>query len=252
MKISAVSSINIVNSKFVRKNKTSEPTFTAQKIKLPTSSLTINFPEIEKLRQLQISNYRIVDRTNMSGSTFADKTEKLKGLKDFGIKTIIDFRGEAGSFFAQECKKNKIKYYNFNLNNVQNLTNPEYFIHKKNEKFQITDKFVDKLLEFFKLVNKGKAYIGCQYGIDRTNMGLTLNYLMNPEADFPPRILTWPYEKKKQIANKNIKAVKKIIKHLSPEQKQKLNITEDYSLVLKEKIYNLLVRNNLLQNMPTI
>ena len=83
-------------------------------------------------------------------------------------------------------------------------------------------------------------------------MGLTLNYLMNPKARFAPKILTWPYEKKKQIANKNIKAVKKIIKHLSPEQKQRLNITENYSPVLKEKIYNLLHRNNLLQKMPIL
>ena len=251
MKISAVSSINITNTRLARKNKPSEPSFAARKNDIPTG-FTINFPDIDKLIQLQILNYRTVDTTCMSGSTFANKTEKLGGLKEIGIKTIIDFRGEASNYFAQECKKNKIKYYNFNLNNVQNLTNPEYFIRKKNEKFEISDKFVDKLLDFFSLVNKGNAYIGCQYGIDRTNMGLTLNYLMNPKARFAPKILTWPYEKKKQIANKNIKAVKKIIKHLSPEQKQRLNITENYSPVLKERIYNLLHRNNLLQKMPIL
>ena len=167
-------------------------------------------------------------------------------MEGFGFDTIIDFRGEANSHFQSQCKKKGLKYYNFNLNNVINLTNPEYFIHRDNERIQVTDAFVRKLLEFFEYLNNDKVYMGCQYGVDRTNIGLTLNYLLNPEAKTAPEILTWPYERKKRVANKNIKIVKKIVKRLSEEQKRMLGLPENYQEFMLERIRELLIKNNLL------
>lgn len=239
-------SINIKNQP-VSKQQVS-PTFTAKAPKLAKYNyyqFYKQFPDLNTLKNLGVENCRIVNKNCASGSTFADKPKYLRELKELGVQTIIDFRGEASSVYEEECRKNGFNYFNFNLNNVQNLTNPEYFIHKKNNKFKVTDKFVQKLLDFFSLVNDGYVYMGCQYGIDRTNMALTLNYLMNHQEETAPQILTWPYDKKKAIANKNIKAVKKIIKHLSPEQKQVLGINGDYTNFLKERIFILLDKNHL-------
>ena len=115
-----------------------------------------------------------------------------------------------------------------------------------NEKIKISPKLIEKLEEFFKITNEGNVYMGCQFGIDRTNIALFMNYLMNPKVDNAPTILTWPYEKKKTVANKNIKVVKKIIKRMTPEQRMQLGIPEDYYSMLQTRIYDLLKKNNLL------
>ena len=253
MKISSVSTVYLTNQyqpknqqkmsvNFSAKNNIPRKIITADKMKLPKV--------VEKtkiIKELNIPNYRMVNSTSISGGTFSNRSIlDLSELKSCGIETIIDFRGEAQQSFADSCKRLGLNYFNFNLNNVINMTNPEYFIPKKNERTMISDKFVSKLKDFFDLVNRGNAYIGCQFGVDRTNVGLVLNYLMNPKTETAPTILTWPYEKKKMIANKNIKVVKKIIKRLTPEQKQYLGIPEDYSSILQERIYRLLDKNGLL------
>jgi len=253
MKISSASTVYLTNQyqpknqqkmsvNFSAKNNIPRKIITADKMKLPKV--------VEKtkiIKELNIPNYRMVNSTSISGGTFSNRSIlDLSELKSCGIETIIDFRGEAQQSFADSCKRLGLNYFNFNLNNVINMTNPEYFIPKKNERTMISDKFVSKLKVFFDLVNRGNAYIGCQFGVDRTNIGLVLNYLMNPKTETAPTILTWPYEKKKMIANKNIKVVKKIIKRLTPEQKQYLGIPEDYSSILQERIYRLLDKNGLL------
>lgn len=258
MKISAITTnYRTINHNRVTRS-TNTPTFQAYPPTKPPKSGIIYFSEkyfdprkrktdISKIKEMKVPNFRVVTPTCASGGTFNDRPLKdLQELRKIGITTVVDFRGEAGSYIVQQCKKAKLNYIQFNLNNVLNLSNPEYFIHKNNERTEITDKFVEKLKKFFKLVNKGNVYMGCQYGIDRTNMALTLNYLLNPDCDNPPEILTWPYERKKTVANRNIKAVKKIVKRLNEEQKKQLNITENYNEFLKERIYQLLAKNNLI------
>lgn len=200
-----------------------------------------------KMYELNILNFRTVNSTSVSGGTFSVRSDiDLKTLKDAGIKTIIDFRGEATSDFAKRCQESGFDYFNFNLNNVINMINSDYFIREKNEKIKISPKLIEKLEEFFKITNEGNVYMGCQFGIDRTNIALFMNYLMNPKVDNAPTILTWPYEKKKTVANKNIKVVKKIIKRMTPEQRKQLGIPEDYYSMLQTRIYDLLKKNNLL------
>lgn len=202
---------------------------------------------IETLQKLAISNYRVVNSTSVSGATFSDRSiMDLVSLKEMGIDTIIDFRGEAMGEFAKACERAGFKYYNFNLNNVNNLTNPEYFIREENEPIKVTPAFVEKLKKFFEMVNEGNVYMGCQFGIDRTNIGLFLNYLMNSNVENAPTIITWPYERKKAVANKNIRIVRNIIKHLTPEQRKQLGIPEDYNCMLQIRIYEILDKNGLI------
>lgn len=199
------------------------------------------------LTELNIPNYRIVNSTSLSGATFSNRSMiDLISLKEMGIDTIVDFRGEATGEFAEKCKRAGLKYYNFNLNNVINMTNPEYFLREDNERTKISPVFVDRLQKFFEMVNEGNVYMGCQFGVDRTNIGLFMNYLMNSEVENAPTIITWPYENKKSVANRNIKIVKKIVKRLTPEQRKQLGIPEDYHYMLQVRIFELLDKNKLL------
>lgn len=238
------------NNNFVQKL----PTFQGRPKIVHQDTIQLTRSELRKIKRhtlimqkLNIPNFRTVNATCVSGATFeARPIIELKSLKDLGFDTIIDFRGEAKDNFPKLCKKKGLNYYNFNLNNVINLTNPEYFVHKNNERIQVTDVFVNKLKEFFKHLNTEKVYMGCQYGIDRTNIALVLNYLLNTEAQTAPEILTWPYERKKRVANKNIKIVKKIVKRLSEEQRRMLGLPENYQEFMLERIRELLIKNNLL------
>lgn len=202
---------------------------------------------IETLQKLAISNYRVVNSTSVSGATFSNRSiMDLKSLKEMGIDTIIDFRGEAMNDFAKLCERAGLKYYNFNLNNVNNMSNPEYFVREDNERIKVTAVFVEKLKKFFDMINEGNVYMGCQFGVDRTNIGLFLNYLMNSNVENAPTIITWPYERKKTVANKNIRIVRNIIKRLTPEQRKQLGIPEDYNYMLQIRIYEILDKNGLI------
>ena len=102
-----------------------------------------------------------------------------------------------------------IEYYNIPFDDVYNLKNPDYFVHEKNQQTQITDKFVRNLKHMFEIINSGDVFIGCEFGIDRTNIALVLNYLLNKEpkmmdtSDNAPLLLRWPDEQKKQVFSVN-------------------------------------------------
>lgn len=258
MKINPISPKIATNYSKLNNRQSAEPNFSAKvpksrnvrvikKIQTSKIAPEVNENALETYRKLMISNYRVVNSTSVSGATFSNRSIiDLKSLKEMGIDTIIDFRGEAMSDFAMLCEKAGLKYYNFNLNNVNNMTNPEYFVREDNERIKVTAAFVEKLKKFFDMINEGNVYMGCQFGVDRTNIGLFLNYLMNSNVENAPTIITWPYERKKTVANKNIRIVRNIIKRLTPEQRKQLGIPEDYNYMLQIRIYEILDKNGLI------
>ena len=204
--------------------------------------------DLPKFKDLGMKNMRVVDSSIVSGPTLETKTiEEMKEIKSFGIDTIIDFRADGSSELQKKCLEAGINYERFPLDNVLTLDNPKYFSLTKDNKRQISDEFVEKLRNYFaKMNSQQNLYVGCQYGIDRTNVGLTLNYLLNPKATNhnAPEILTWPGERKKTIINKLTKNIKKIFKSLTPEQKNKLGIDADDSNTINTQIRKLLQKNH--------
>jgi hypothetical protein len=97
------------------------------------------------------------------------------------------------------------------------------------------------------MVNKGQTYQGCHFGIDRTNLGLTLNYLLNPKATKAPKLLSWDNYTVGNIVNRTTKSVKKIIKKLTPEQRKMLGLPDDYERMLAERIFDLRNANGVLR-----
>lgn len=201
--------------------------------------------DINKIKSFGIKNLRIADANIISGETFESRTmEDLSKIKSLGIDTIVDFRADGSEILKKKCKNTGIQYLKFPLDNVLSLNNSSYFKMSKDNKRYVTDEFVEKLKKFFKVMNTAKAYVGCQYGIDRTNMGLSLNYILNSKfKGHAPEILTWPGERKKTIVNKNTKVIKKILKALTPKQKERLGLKVENNDEINDRIISLVQKN---------
>lgn len=196
------------------------------------------------VEQLGIPNLRRVSDTVFSGPTLEGKTLSLLKLKDAGISTIVDFRGDATAKLAQECQKLGMEYMQFPLDHTLSVGKKSSLPRK------VATDFVIKMKKFFEIMNKGNAYVGCNYGIDRTNVGLAYNYFLNPkaEASCPPIILTWADSPNvKGTINRLIRCIQKTVKSMSPEQKAMLSIKgnslEIFQTVFKSKIGKMIYRN---------
>ncbi len=215
------------------------------------ANVSVNIPKSNELNneiitRLQIPNLRVLESNSISGSTFEKRSaEDLKKLKDSGIRAIIDFRSEAGCTFGKKCNELGMDYLNIPIEHSYNI----FGGHKKgNLPTTVSDEFVEQLKQFFSLANKGNNYIGCNFGIDRTNIGLVYNYLLNMSATKPPKLLSWGDFSHQNVINRTIKQVKKTIKHLTPEQRETLNLPSNYEEILKERIFRLRFDNDALSS----
>ena len=195
---------------------------------------------INCLRGAGVKNLRFVNETCVSGATLERFPGHLKKIKDSGINTIIDFRQEASSQFAEACEKSGLRYILFPLEHTRSGLSG---ISSAGQVGEISDDFVKQLKDFMDIINEGNAYMGCNFGIDRTNLGLVFNYLLNSKSQLPPKILTWGDFRTKSVINKTLKIARKIIKRMTPEQKAYLGIPENYNEIFQEKISRMLASN---------
>ena len=193
----------------------------------------------ERVAQIGLKNLRSFGENCISGATLERSAENLNKVRQAGIDTIIDFRSEASSAFGQQCKDLGFKYLLFPLEHTRaGLSGVA-----KNGASGLSDEFVVKLRDFITATNGSKVYMGCNYGIDRTNLGVVLNYLLNPKAVNAPKILTWGDFRTKSVINKTLKTARKMIKKMTPEQKQMFGLGENYNENFQKKIAKLLAVN---------
>ena len=192
------------------------------------------------LKRMDIPNIRIMKNGIITGPTFQDRpVEELRVLRSMGIRRIIDLRADAPDVYAKTCKKCGFKYYRFPFDFVDNVKDKDFYVSQKGKnKVQASEKLMKLLRKFFKIMRQGDVYAGCQYGIDRTNKALTVNYFLNAKMvnGEVPMLLHWPEETQKAVVNRNVKIVRKIFNHLSDRQKKKLQLPETFSDILKEKM----------------
>jgi len=151
----------------------------------------------------------------------------------------VSFHSEASEKYKQKCKKAGLKYYNFPMEHSYKATS-----NNKNEPLTVSDSFVENLKEFMQIFNKGNVYMGCNFGIDRTNLALTFNYLLNTKAKKPPQILSWDEYKPKNLLNRTIKFTKKRIKKFNDKQKKIVKLPKDLHQVIYPKIMQIVHFNN--------
>lgn len=205
----------------------------------------INFEEIDNLK---IKNYRCLSSNTISGETFSYRQlSDLKRLHNAGIDNIIDFRAEAQNDFGKICRKEGLKYLAFPLDTLWCKDKSPYFCTRKDGKKIATKNLVDKLAAFIAIIKNGNTYMGCHYGIDRTNIGAILNFLFsNSDNIVTPQILNWPEQSKKSVINKDFKIIKRILKSLTKEQKQRLNIPDNFCEQTLIKFKLILLRNKII------
>lgn len=186
---------------------------------------------------LSLPQARRISDTVFSGPTLEGNLQYLLKLKQAGIDTVVDFRGDATNLLSDECQKVGLKYFKFSLDHI--------FKSGKNE---CTPQFVSGLKQFFDIMNRGRAYIGCQFGIHRTNAALAYNFFLNPQSKNAPNILPWHEGvSMKSTINMLVKMIRKSVKNMTEDQRQAINIfgsgKEIFNNVFKEKIGRLISQN---------
>lgn len=187
----------------------------------------------DEMHKLQINKLRRLDSKTYSGETLEGKPDTIKRLKELGFETIVDFRKGYCSCYKKDCENNGIEYFNFPLSHTKNFAN----------KLEVNDSFVKDLRKFFDICDSGNAYLACQWGIDRTNVGVILNYLLNPTEHLTPEVFAWGGDSAKSIINKNKKNAENILKQLTQEQKELLKIEPDCREILKRRTMKLINKN---------
>lgn len=204
---------------------------------------TIN---LDIIKSMGLNNIRIIDPSVVSGPTLEARCiQDFQRIKTSGISKIVDFRMGGSQELQKKCQEVGINYERFPLDNVLTLNNSKYFFLSKENKRQVTSEFIENLKRFFETMNSSEnVYVGCQYGIDRTNVGLLLDFLLNPKSVHnAPEVLTWPGDSKKSVINKLTKTIKKILKAMTPEQKRSLGINPENNDFTNQQIKLLLGKN---------
>ena len=117
-----------------------------------------------------ITEIRDISPTIAAGPTLETKPKVLSVLKENGVTSIVDFRGGFQPLIENACNQSGLNYFNFDFNHT---------ISSGRKTLSQPENFVEQLKQFFRIMNKGHAYIGCQYGVHRTNAALVYNYFLN-------------------------------------------------------------------------
>lgn len=190
---------------------------------------------IDSIKRFPIKNLRRVSPTIVAGPTLENLPDILPEIRKAGVSAIVDFRDvTTNPFWQYECRQFNINYFKIGLDNTINSL-PQ----------NISNDFILKLKKFLSIMNNGHAYIGCQYGIDRTNAALILNYFLNPQKDKfdAPIILSGTFETKSKkpdivhkAINRTVTRIWKMIKKMSPEQRAEFNLKGDIADIYRNAI----------------
>lgn len=197
---------------------------------------------------LNISHFRFIDENSVRGITLANcKPEILKNLKMFGINTIVDLRmpsKDMGQYRAK-CEANGIEYFHFPLKlNLPIFNIPFTTSCSKEEFLKMKQDFLQKLLKFFEISNKGNYYMACELGLHRTDLAVTMNYLLNTKEPSKVPLLSHNYDNTiKDFTNKYLAAIRNLFNNLSSKDLKKLGLPTDYRYTFNDRITKLRMKN---------
>jgi len=204
-----------------------------------------NSIDYNKIRELKISNLRILSSKLATGATFSDRPKAdLNALRAANVTTMIDLRKRKDEILEKNCFDSGIKYVKIPLDGVLLLNDEKFFYRNKDKSLHIKDEFIEILRNLFETIDNETCYMACRHGIDRTNIGILLNYFLNKNyKGIVPEIKHWGSERIVTKTNQDIELIKKLLKAMTDEQKAKLGLTQHEIEKLKEKIYKLKAKN---------
>ena len=198
---------------------------------------------MSEIKKLNITNLRLLGRDCLCGPTLQGRPVKdFLMLRNMGIRSIVDFREDAPKKYASYCRSKGFSYFKFPLDSIENVNNTQFYSKTGRQSYSTKPLLIIMLRKFFDTMRKGHAYIGCQYGIDRTNKGLTLNYFLSSDKT-APRLLHWEDETQKAVVNRNVRIVEKIFHHMTPAQKETLGLPSSFRDILSRKMGNFIIEN---------
>ena len=209
------------------------------------NNITKKSPNMQYLAELLCTKRfvcRQISENIVAGETFANKSiEDLKLLKDSGVKTVIDFR-EYDEDYKTMCEQIGLQYKSCPLIHIAGLSKQTLFSGKNNQ--NVSEDFVKNLKLLLDLTKQGSVYMGCNYGIDRTNFGITLVYMFSDSSDiYVPTILPSDMGSAKTLLNRNLDLIRKIVKRLNPQQREYLGLSDNIDESLNLKIKKITSKN---------
>lgn len=203
---------------------------------------------IAKLKEMDIAHFRLVDSNSVRGISLADKKPTvLTQLKEYGVNTIIDLRKEGGKStkYAKECNKNGLNYFSFKIKDNSPIFVPVGSSKLPSDQRKVKYKeFVQKLPEFFDLMNEGRCYMHCMLGLHRTDLAVTLNYLINPKEPATVPTLSHMYmQDETNFTNKYISAMKNLLQNIDAEDRKYIGLPDNYNEIFNARVLKLRMMN---------
>lgn len=208
---------------------------------------TNNSINIQKIKDLNIAHFRLIDSNSVRGVTLAKQPISiLYELKDAGIDTYIDLRHTGGddTKLAAKCNEAGIDYFNLKLRkNIPVFNNIQGTKYSTKEFAEYVDNFSNHLKNFFELMDKKKLYMSCELGLHRTDIAVSMHYLFNRQEPVSPPLLSHMYFKEENNhTNEYIGYIKNLYRNLKTYNKaEMLHLPE--SSIFASRIAKLQIMN---------
>ena len=209
------------------------------------------------IMSLPIYNVQPIDskQSCFRGATLVNKPECLEIIKKCGIERVVDLIGYTK--YKHSAISRDLEYYSPNFgkmtsvvwsepafqtqnefikNELQFLTfkernDPKVIENIKKKYPEESKNSVAEFVEFIKVLQKGRYYIGCEFGTDRTRAYLLLNDVFNPKADIKTELKLKNYAAVFEMDN-----MYKLYKKLTPEHKKQLGWTKEFEKNVLERL----------------
>lgn len=198
----------------------------------------------ELMKTLPLYNVKPIFTTGCyRGSTPNSNLDSIKILKKAGVKHIVDLQGY--SRVKDACKENDMDYFHIPIK--EDLSEMSAFKSKRDIELEVMqwssystkeqiqesknravrhwekdkNEYMDKFVKMINLLQEDNTYIGCEYGISRTNNAMLLNHLFNPKASKTPNCRT-------KFNNQYMNNIASFYENLTPEHKAQMGWTKEF------------------------
>ncbi len=209
------------------------------------------------IEELPLYNLEVVSKKQgvYRGETLQGGTHALKTIKAAGIERIVDLIGYDN--LKEDCKALGLEYFKYPMSPYLFSQRPmfeneaekrrTYTNHciRLGDSEKATKAYVSQMMQiwrknkdaeladfvkFIQTMQKGKLYIGCEYGTLTTDNALMLNSIFNPQSGSRgPRYIT----SDNRIL---LKRVEKLYQNLTPEHKQLMGWTKEFDKLTAERL----------------
>ncbi len=197
-------------------------------VKIQNSPTLQKIREIESLKledelaELQIRNFKKINYNNVYSGSAKDSKQYLEILKENQIKNIVLLYDDEKKEYFDLCEKLGLGCLFFVEPRIEDLENPIPELKEKQRNIA-----AQEVVKFFKMINKGDCFMGCEYGNYRTKRAIWLSALLNPESLIKLDINDIPTEESARIFE--------IYKCLTKKDKKELEYTDAFEAQLKKK-----------------